>query len=157
MYRRVINNICATLMLVAIFVFAGCNAGPDPEKVVATQYCSLDNILGATGAGLIFSSPVGTTLTFQGWAVDIANGKVPRDVSLQLIDAKDQVVASYEGSSGAKRPDLVKAFNVPGIEDGGFGITGRVNVVPAEYNIQLSEYINGRLLVCRTNKKLVLH
>lgn len=93
-------------------LLAGCDA--DKMKDVASNNsCSLDSP--ATGTQVLSNVP------FEpwGWAYNVVAGTVPKDVTLQIINAKNDVVLTTPATR-APRPDVAKAFDKPDLANAGF-------------------------------------
>lgn len=110
--------------------------------------CALDAINGAAAVPITkIKQP--TTLTLAGWAVDVLNSTAPSEVSIELVsvDGKEKIAGSAR--RGAKRPDLVKVFNKPAFEGGGFN--GGVNIdkaKPGRYSIRVVQKSGATSLSC---------
>lgn len=144
----------ALFFIVTLAVTTGCSKFP---LVVSTDKCYVDNMIGATVDKTVFTASAISDVTVQGWLADTISGKVPSKMAVQFISANNQMVYSFEGNTGIKRPDVASAFKSPNIASAGFEVKGVFKSAPAgEYAIQVIGEMDGKLLVCRTAAKLIV-
>lgn len=93
-------------------LLAGCDAGK-MKDVAANNACSLDEPIGG--------AQVHTNVPFEpwGWAYNVTAGSVSKDVTLQIINAKNDVVLTGPATR-IPRPDVAKAFDKANLANSGF-------------------------------------
>ena len=149
-----LNNI---IFLACAIVLSACTGSQESTKVVISNTCSLDNVVGATGSPPLFTALANSDIEFQGWVADAANGKVPKKVAVELVNSKNQVQFIDIGVAGVKRADVAAALKTPSIENAGFAVKTKVQgVAPGEYEILLVGIYDEQITVCRSNKKIVI-
>ena len=114
-----------TLYLPAVALL-GLLAGCDADKmkdVASNNSCSLDAPV--SGAQVLANVP------FEpwGWAYNVVAGTVPKDVTLQIINAKNDVVLTSPVTR-APRPDVASALNKPDLAMSGF--VGKLDISKLE-------------------------
>lgn len=105
-----------SLYLLPAVALLGLLAGCDADKmkdVAANDSCSLDSPV--NGAEVVSDVP------FEpwGWAYNAVASTAPKDVTLQIINAKNDVVMTSPVAR-APRPDVAKAFSKPDLANSGF-------------------------------------
>lgn len=149
-----LNNI---IFLACAIVLSACTGSQESTKVVISNTCSLDNVVGATGSPPLFTALANSDIEFQGWVADAANGKVPKKVAVELVNSKNQVQFIDIGVAGVKRADVAAALKTPSIESAGFAVKTKVQgVAPGEYEILLVGIYQAQITVCHSNRKIVI-
>ena len=149
-----LNNI---IFLACAILLSACNGSQESMKVVISNMCSLDNVVGATGSPPLFTALANSDIEFQGWVADAANGKVPKKVSVELVNSKNQVQFIDTGAAGVKRADVAAALKIPSLESAGFVVrTKAQGIAPGEYEILLVGIYDEQITVCRSNRKIVI-
>jgi hypothetical protein len=157
MLKKIKTNLHIVIILVCVIGLSACTGGPESTKVVISDTCSLDNVVGATGSPPLFTALANSDIEFQGWVADAANGKVPKKVAVELVNSKNQVQFIYAGVAGVKRADVAAAFKTPSIENAGFAVkTKAQGVAPGEYEILLVGIYDEQITVCRSNRKIII-
>lgn len=147
-----------TSIILLVFVFlSACTESGDSRKVVISDTCSLDAITGTSGSPPFFKAVANSDIEFQGWIADTAIGVFPKQISVELLNSKNQVQYIVDGSAGIKRIDVATAFKLPAIENSGFSIkTKLTNIKPGEYDVLLGATYDAQMAVCRSNKKIII-
>ncbi|CRM44845.1 hypothetical protein AOA59_07595 [Pseudomonas sp. 2822-15] len=139
------------LPVFAVFgLLAACDSGK-PAGVVANDFCSFDSPVTAT--------TLQTTEPFEpwGWAYNVKAGSIPKDVSIEIVSASNDVAASAPLTRSA-RPDVAKAFSKPELEMSGF--VGKVDVsglASGTYTVKIIQQEGTTRYVCSSPVKLKFH
>ena len=134
-----------------------CKGGPESSKVVISDTCSLDYVVGAAGGPPLFIAPANSDLVFKGWIADAANGKVPKKVTIEFVNSKKQVQLTCSGAVGEKRADVAAALKTPSLESAGFAIKTKIQgVAPGEYEILLVGAYDDQIAICNSNRKITI-
>ncbi len=127
--------------LCVCMTLAGCDRLPSP--VLLSDTCAID--VPARGRAV----ERGAQMHIGGWAFDGISGLSPEDVYLQLIFEDQRSVKSLNAPRGAKRPDVVKAYAMPGAEDSGFNVVVDTSVLDqGRYTIYVLQKTKDRTLLC---------
>lgn len=141
-------------LYVPVVAVLGLLAACDADKftyVPANDYCSFDSPVAQT------KIPTSAPLETWGWAYNLAAGTVPKDVSIQLVSSKGDVVVTAP-LSRSSRPDVAKAFSKPDLEMSGFA--GKVDisaVASGIYTVKIIQQEGMRRFVCTSPVKLNLY
>jgi hypothetical protein len=117
------------------------------DKARTTEDCNVDRIDGQVAQGMAVDH-LGRAV-FAGWSGDHLTHTVPTVVEVILTGATGDYWAA--GSSGIPRPDVAKAYEVPGYAASGFAAVAAMYGVPiGEYGISLAYRIDSQWVACRT-------
>lgn len=145
------------IILVLALGLVGCKGDRNLSKIAVTDLCSIDNVSGSSGQSPTFIIPVNVDVIFQGWAADGINGRVPKKVTVELVNPKNQVQFIVSGDSGVKREDVAAALKSPSVENAGFSIKTKIqDITFGEYDILVVSTYDEQITVCRSNKKIVI-
>lgn len=155
--KKIEKKLNVFIILACAIGLSACTGGSESTKVVISDTCSLDNVVGATGSPPLFTALANSDIEFQGWVADAANGKVPKKVAVELVNPKNQVKFIDAGDAGVKRADVAAALKAPSVEGAGFAVKTKVQgVAPGEYEILLVGIYDEQRTVCRSNRKIVI-
>lgn len=129
-----------------VALLAGCDADKN-VNVAANNFCSLDNPAA--------SAEVVSNKKFEpwGWAYNVADGSIPKDVTIELVSSNKTVVASGPAVR-TSRTDVAKAFSKPELEMAGFGGDLDISAVkPGVYSINVIQQDGTRRYVCASPVK----
>ena len=136
---------------------SACKGGPESTKVVISNTCSLDFVVGGDGGPPFFTAPAGSDLVLKGWVADAANGKGPKRVTVEFVNSKKQVQFICSGESGEKRADVAAALKSPSVESAGFAVKTKIqDVTPGDYEIFLVGVYDDQMTVCSSNRKIII-
>jgi hypothetical protein len=98
------------IFLACAIVLSACTGSQESMKVVISNTCRLDNVVGATVSPPLFTALANSDIEFQGWGADAASGKVPKKVAIELLNSKNQVQFIETRVAGVKRVDVAGAL-----------------------------------------------
>lgn len=151
------SSLTLTLTLTLAFVITACSGGSDMTKIVATETCSLDNVGGSISNVPIIAANSNSEIIFQGWIADTINKKIPKKINLELVNSKNQVEYIQNGNVGIKRPDVATVFNSSELENSGYEIkTNLKEIKLGDYDILLTASYDEIIMICKTNRKLII-
>ena len=152
-----LGKITTSIILIVAAFLSACTESSDSTKVVISETCSLDAIIGTSGSPPLFRAVENSDIEFQGWIADTSISAYPKKVNVELLSSKNQVQYIVNGTAGIKRPDVATAFKSPAIEDSGFSIKTKItNIKPGEYDVLLEATYDAQIAVCRSNKKIIV-
>lgn len=137
------------LMVSVALLLTACGSNKETLMVVADDYCGVN----APIAGVEFGRE--TELQPWGWAFDKSSGKVPEDISMQIV-SEDKKNGLRVPLTRMSRPDVAKVFNLP-IEMAGY--SGKIDIKtlpPATYTVSVLQAVEGKIFICNSPSKIVL-
>lgn len=143
------KTIKVLLLVTAALTLTACGSNKDTLLIIADDYCGVNAPIGGVDINRE------TELLPWGWAFDKSSGKVPEDISMQII-SEDKKNGLRVPLTRMSRPDVAKAFNLP-IEMAGYG--GKIDLKslpPAIYTVSVVQGVEGKIFVCSSSSKIVL-
>ena len=127
------------IYIATLLLLTACGEGANTEYV---ESCYVDVPINGT------KLPTEQDFSIAGWAYDNKTNTSPEHVRIQLNSADGQVSKTFEAAR-VKRPDVVKAFNKPGVEMSGFNTTVPANsLIAGQYEIVMLQEMPERNLKC---------
>ena len=146
-----------TLQLTLAVILSACTGGSESTKIVISDTCSLDNVIGSSGNPPNFITIANADIELQGWIADSANGRIPKKINVELVNSKNQVKHIESGTVGIKRTDVATALKLTSVEDSGFSIKTKLQgVISGEYEILLSAIYDDQMTICSPHRKIII-
>jgi hypothetical protein len=127
------------IYIATLFLLTACGEGANTEYV---ESCNVDVPINGT------KLPTEKAFSIAGWAYDNKTNTSPEHIRIQLNSADGQVSKTFEAAR-VKRPDVVKAFNKPGVEMSGYNAIVPANtLIAGQYEIVMLQEMPERNLKC---------
>ena len=109
----------------ALFLLTACEDVNNTQANIAedSTFCAIDTI--KNGAVITTAEQI----YVAGWAFDELSDSTPEHVHVKFTSTNEQASKTFDAQRGAKRPDVVKAFNKPGVEMSGFDLMVPANTL----------------------------
>jgi len=130
----------ATLVVTAVALVA---CSKQPTTLVSTT-CNIDT------PKKDITLPVANDFLVGGWAFDKVTGSSPESIELQFASENRKLIETIKAARGTKRPDVAKAFNMPGAESSGFDVVVKAGTLkPAKYSVSVVQKLPDNIsLIC---------
>ena len=128
--------------------------GRDFPSVTLFDTCNIDNVIGASKEGSLWTTTVGSDLTVQGWAVDATKKTAPSELIVQLIDSSNNVKETWMAKYDTDRPDVATVFSNAALTRSGFNLNIGTVPQPGLFKIQLGSKNGGQDQICYTTTQL---
>lgn len=110
--------------------------------------CSLDSLSGANKVDGLWVTSTTSQLIAQGWVGDPKRNTDSSEIFVEVVDQNNNVVRTILGKSDFKRPDVVKVFGNPAMENTGFNFQLATLTTPGDYFILLGSINSKQHQIC---------
>ena len=110
--------------------------------------CSLDNLVGANKVDGLWVTSTTSQLIAQGWVGDPKRKTDSSEIFVEVVDENNNVRKTILGKSDFKRPDVLKAFGNPVMENTGFNFKLGTLTTPGDYFILLGSINSKQQQIC---------
>ena len=124
---------------------AGVQTPAPTNTVFESKFCYIDTPKKGVASAII---------NVVGWVFDERSGTAPDKVQVQFTTENGQLYKTFDAFRGTKRLDVVKAFNQPGAEMSGFGLSIPANTMaPGIYNVGILQNTATGTTSCHNGNK----
>ncbi|AKF52320.1 hypothetical protein EIG75_19255 [Pseudomonas syringae] len=148
-----------SVLAITSAIMTGCNdkdgSKESAAKVTnyATDKCAIDSIGGKTGSTVYLTKGMAQ---FNGWAIDTANQRAPKEIRLRLTGYKGTPV-TFKDPVIVDRPDLIKAFGNENFLKSGFSFSADLSSLESGgYSVVTEIPGDHSSLLCQSKVLLVI-
>lgn len=148
-------KLCVILFLLIVSACSGSRGTPsNNDKAVVSTACNIEKINGQVGDTV---SLKGRVVNIQGWSADSTTETAPEKLSVQLLDVRGNLILSDRAIRRISRLDVVNALNISAYGMAGFEASVDLkDLKPATYGLSIIMARPGLLVICQSNKKIIL-